>query len=169
MPAYAAAVGIGPDLDFAASRGRSSVRRSAASIPLALILSAIALTPATEPAATAAASCVRFVATNFDAPGNDNYAENLNGEWVRIKNVCATRKGIGRWKIHDHGRKHTYTIPAGTVIRPDRTITLYSGSGANTRSKLYWDRTYGAVWNNDPPEWAHLRKPDGTLMSKRAE
>ena len=140
-----------------------------ASLSLAFLSSAIALSPAANPAQTAAATCVRFVATNFDAPGNDNYAANLNGEWVRIKNFCATRKGIGGWKIHDYGRKHTYTIRAGTVIGPDRTITLYSGSGDNTRSKLFWDRTYGAVWNNDPPEVAYLRKADGTLMSKRTE
>ena len=112
---------------------------------------------------------MRFVATNFDAPGNDNYAANLNGEWVRIKNYCTTRKGIGGWKIHDYDRNHTYTIPAGTAIGPGRTITLYSGSGDNTGSKLYWDRSYGAVWNNDPPEYAYLRKADGTLMSKRTE
>ena len=58
-----------------------------ASLSLAVISSAFALLPAANPTPTAAASCVRFVATNFDAPGNDNYAANLNGEWVRIKNL----------------------------------------------------------------------------------
>ena len=46
------------------------------------------------PATADAASCVRFSATHFNAPGNDNYAENLNGEWVRIKNYCSTTKSV---------------------------------------------------------------------------
>ncbi len=109
------------------------------------------------------------MASNFDAPGNDNYEENLNGEWVRIKNVCATAKGIGGWKIHDYGNKHTYVFASGFSVGAGKTVTLYSGVGTNSSSKRYWGRTYGAVWNNSAPEYAYLRKADGTLMSKRTE
>ena len=141
-------------------------RVASASLSLALILSAIALTPAANPIATAAAGCIRFVSTNFDAAGNDHL--NPNGEWVRIKNVCTTRKGLSGWKIHDYGRNHTYTFPTGVAIGPDRTITLYTGKGTDTSSKRYWGMS-AAVWNNAPPEYAYLRKPDGTLVSKRTE
>jgi hypothetical protein len=94
-----------------------------------------------------AASCVRFSATRFDAPGNDNLAANLNGEWVRIKNYCSTTKSLSGWKIHDYGRKHVYTFPTGVRIKPGYSITLYSGKGTNTTTKRYWKRSYGAVWN----------------------
>lgn len=118
------------------------------------------------PAKAAGASCVRFVASQFDAPGNDNF--NLNAEWVRIKNVCATRKNISGWRIHDYGRNHTYVFATGVRIRPGRTITVYTGSGDNTGPKKYWGKG-AAVWNNEPPERAYLRMPDGTLRSTWTE
>jgi hypothetical protein len=122
-----------------------------------------------SPAPTEAASCVRFSATNFNAPGNDNYAANLNGEWVRIKNYCTTTKSLSGWTIKDYGSKHTFRFPTGVSIRPGYSITLYSGTGTNTSTKRFWQRTYGAVWNNTPPEYAYLRNAAGTLMSKRTE
>lgn len=144
-------------------------RVASASLSLAILFSGLTWSPAANPPAAAAGTCVKFVASNFDAAGNDNYAENLNGEWVRIKNVCATSKAIGGWKIHDYGTKHTYAFPSGFSIGAEKTVTLYSGVGTNSSSKRYWGRTYGAVWNNAAPEYAYLRKADGTLMSKRTE
>ena len=136
---------------------------------LAIGFAVLAALPMASPATTAAAGCVRFVASNFDAPGNDNYPSSLNGEWVRIKNFCATGRGIGGWKIHDYDRNHTYTFPSGFRIGPGKTVTLYSGRGSNTAAKRYWGFSYGAVWNNDPPEWASLRSGTGTVVSKWTE
>ena len=121
------------------------------------------------PATADAAACVRFSATHFNAPGNDNYAANLNGEWVRIKNYCSTTKSLSGWKIHDYGKKHTYTFASTVKIKPGYSITLYSGKGTNTTTKRFWQRTYGAVWNNSAPEYAYLRNSAGTLQSKRTE
>ena len=147
--------------------GRNSLRRiSLASLTLALILSVIGLSPAAGPGPTTAASCVRFVASNFDAAGNDH--DNENGEWVRIKNFCATSKSLSGWRIHDYNRIHTYTFASGVSIGPGKTITLYTGSGTNTSAKRYW-RMNAAVWNNSPPEYAYLKNAAGTLMSKRTE
>lgn len=145
-------------------------RGAAARILHATVALAIALgASAAVPGATAsAASCVRFVASNFDAPGNDNYAENLNGEWVRIKNVCSTTKSIGGWRIHDYGRKHTYTIPSGFRIGAGRSVTLYTGRGTRTSSKLFWGRSYGAVWNNEGDK-AYLRNGSGAIVSTWSE
>ena len=135
---------------------------------LALVVLAGGASLATA-APTEAASCVRLSATHFDAPGNDNYAANLNGEWVRIKNYCTTTKSVSGWTIKDYGSKHTYKFPTGVKIRPGYSLTLYSGKGTNTTTKRYWQRSYGAVWNNTPPEYAYLRNSSGTLMSKRTE
>jgi hypothetical protein len=136
------------------------------SLGLAVLFSAVASAPAANPATAAAATCVKFVASNFDAPGNDNEAANLNGEWVRIKNVCSSAKAIGGWKIHDYGKKHTFSFPSGVSIGAGKTITLYSGVGTNSSSKRYWGRTYGAIWNNSAPEYAYLLNGSGTLKSK---
>ena len=138
---------------------------------LAIAITAVALTtaPAANPPVAIAGGCIRFSATNFDAPGDDNQAGNLNGEWVRIKNVCGSRKAIGGWKIHDYKKIHVYRFPAGTYIGGGNTITLYSGRGSDTSGKRYWDRTYGAVWNNSAPEFAYLRNGSGTLKSRVTE
>jgi hypothetical protein len=136
-------------------------------LALCLSLLSLALVPLyASPPTASAASCVRFVASQFDAPGNDNF--NLNAEWVRIKNFCATRKNLSGWRIHDYNRIHTYTFLSGVRIGAGNTITLFTGSGSDTRAKKFWDNG-SALWNNDPPERAYLRMPDGTLRSTRTE
>jgi hypothetical protein len=117
------------------------------------------------PATVDAASCVRISGGRFDAPGNDNYASSLNGEYIKIKNYCSTRASISGWKLHDYGKKHSYTFRTGASISPGVTVTVYSGTGTETSTKKYWGRTYGAIWNNSPPERAYLRNAAGTLVS----
>jgi lamin tail-like protein len=138
----------------------SLVRR----VLLAAAVAALAL-PAIAATSVDAAACVRIRSGVFDAPGNDNYAANLNGEYIRIKNYCATSKAMGGWKLHDYGRKHTYTFSSTFRIGAGVTVTVYSGRGTNTSVRRYWGRTYGAVWNNTPPERAYLRNAAGTLQS----
>jgi hypothetical protein len=130
---------------------------------------AIAASPAGRPPIADAASCVRFSASNFDAPGNDNLAAKLNGEWVRIKNFCAAAKSLSSWTIKDYGSKHTYKFPAGVKIKAGASLTLYSGRGKSTATRRYWGRSYGAVWNNTPPEYAYLRNAAGKLQSRWTE
>ena len=140
----------------------SRVRRLA----LGLILTAgLAAQAGIQPPSADAASCVRIVSGTFDAPGNDHY--NLNGEFVRFKNVCATSKLLTGWNVHDYGRKHTFAIPSGFRIGAGVTVTLFSGSGTRTATKLFWRRPYGsgAVWNNTGTERAYLRNGSGTVVS----
>lgn len=141
-------------------------RAATASLSLALALSIAAMAPLLGHSGVAAASCVKFVASNFDAPGNDHFNE--NGEWVRIKNVCASRRSLNGWRIHDYHQNHTYTFSAGTSIAGGKSITLFTGKGTNTSWKRYW-KMNAAVWNNTGIEYAYLRKADGTLMSRWAE
>lgn len=125
--------------------------------------------PVAPMANVAAASCVRLSGGNFDAAGNDNYAAHLNGEYVRIHNACSSAKSLSGWRLHDYGRKHTFAFPSGFKLGAGRTVTVYSGKGTRSSSKLYWGRTYGAVWNNTPPERAYLRNSAGTLVSSWSE
>lgn len=124
---------------------------------------AVAAVSAATPDSAAAASCVRFSATHFDATGNDN--TNRNGEWVRIKNYCSTEKLLSSWKIHDYGTDNTYTFRSGVRIAAGATITLYTGSGTNTLAKRFWGRT-SQVWDNVTPEYAYLVNGSGVLQSK---
>ena len=134
-------------------------------VPFAAFLIAVGLLGGASSSDADAASCVRFSGGRFDAPGNDNYAQYLNGEYVKFKNYCSTSKVLTGWKVHDYAKKHVYAIPSGFRIGAGVTVTLYSGKGTRTSTRLYWNRTYGAVWNNTPPERAYLRNSSGTLMS----
>lgn len=141
-----------------------SMRAAIAGFTLAAVM-AVGVMPFVAPTSADAASCVRISGGRFNAPGNDNYAAYLNGEYIRIKNYCSTTKSVGGWKLHDYGRKHTYTFSSTFKIRPGVTVTVYSGRGTNTATRRYWGRSYGAIWNNTPPERAYLRNGAGTLVS----
>lgn len=116
-----------------------------------------------------AASCVRIVNGVFDSPDNDNYMPYLNQEYVVLKNTCGSAKDMTGWKVHDYNRLHTYRFPSGYKIGGGVSVKLHSGTGSNGKYHLYWQRGYGAVWNNDPPEKAYLRSPSGALVDTWTE
>lgn len=79
-----------------------------------------------------------------DADGNDH--DNLNDEYIVLKNNGDSSLDIGGWTISDSA-DHTYTIPSGFTLDAGETVTIYTGSGSNSDSELYWDSS-SAVWNN---------------------
>lgn len=85
------------------------------------------------------------VESNYDAVGNDN--ENLNDEYVVLRNTGSEPLDISGWTVSDEAG-HTYTFPDGTVVEPEAEVTLRTGSGTDTASTYHWGRA-GAVWNND--------------------
>jgi len=87
------------------------------------------------------------------------------GEYIKIHNYCSTAKYLTGWHVNDYGNKHRYAVPSGFKLGAYATVTLYSGTGTRTSTRLYWNRSYGAVWNNTPPERAYLRNSAGTLVS----
>jgi micrococcal nuclease len=80
-----------------------------------------------------------------DAAGNDN--ENLNGEYVTLRNRGDDSLDLSGWQISDEAGK-TYTFPDGTTLASGATLRVYSGSGTDDGTDFYWNRS-GAVWNND--------------------
>jgi len=100
---------------------------------------------------------VKIYKVNYNAPGNDRY--NLNGEYVVIKNYgdAVNLKG---WKLRDE-YGHTYVFPS-VVIPSGGTITIYTGSGIDTQTELYWGRDW-PVWNNDG-DTAYLYDSLGRLV-----
>jgi hypothetical protein len=134
-------------------------------LPLSLIVSLAVATPAAHPSQAAATTCVRVIGGVFDAPGNDNYMPYLNGEYITIHNYCGSSALMTGWHVTDQGLIHAFTFPAGYRIGAFRSIYLRSGKGTNTYLNVYWQRTYGAVWNNAPPERAYLRTPSWAVVS----
>ncbi|SEK73166.1 lamin tail domain-containing protein [Haloferax larsenii] len=79
-----------------------------------------------------------------DAPGNDN--DNLNGEYVTLRNGGTETLDLSGWTVSDAAGA-SYTFAEGTELPAGETLTLYTGSGTDTETDVYWGRS-GAVWNN---------------------
>jgi hypothetical protein len=134
-------------------------------VPILAAFVLVGVTLGVAPQAAQAASCVRISTGHFDSPGNDNYMPQLNGEYIKIRNYCTTAKYLTGWHVNDYGTKHRYAFPSGFKLNAGVTVTLHSGRGTRSATHLYWNRSYGAVWNNTPPERAYLRNAAGTLVS----
>jgi len=79
-----------------------------------------------------------------DAEGNDH--DNLNDEYIEFKNDGGQPLDLTGWTVKDEV-DHTYTFPRGFTLEPGATVTLYTGSGSDTDSELYWG-SGRAIWNN---------------------
>ena len=95
---------------------------------------------------------------NYDAQGKDN--ENLNGEWVSIKNIGTKDISLNGWTLKDAGT-NIYKFK-NIIIKPQQTIFLYTGFGKNTNTKFYWNLNT-PVWNNDH-DTLYLRDNKGLLV-----
>ncbi|HII90846.1 MAG TPA: MBL fold metallo-hydrolase [Methanosarcina sp.] len=88
---------------------------------------------------------------------------NLQDEWVQISNTGSSPVSLNGWKIEDEGNKHTYTFQSYT-LNAGTTVTVFTGKGTNSATKLYWqlDRP---IWNNNG-DTAYLYANSGKLISK---
>ena len=93
-----------------------------------------------------------------DAPGNDN--ENLNREWVAIRNEGDTSVDLTGWGIKDESASHRYDFPVSFTLLPGETVTVRTGCGTDFDTELYWCNQGSAVWNNDG-DTAFLLDPIG--------
>ena len=113
---------------------------------------------------------IEICRVNFNAPRDDNY--NLNGEWVRICNTGNQDVDLSGWRLYDNAYKegkcsdHVFYFPFGFVLQAGQSVTIYSGSGIDTGSSLYWGRTegeYGAIWTNEG-DCAYLEDSQDNLV-----
>jgi endonuclease YncB( thermonuclease family) len=74
---------------------------------------------------------------NSDANGTD--ADNVNGEWVEIRNMDPVNEvHLGGWWVRDSAL-HRYAFPAYTTIAPSDSLRLYVGRGTNTWTDFFWN------------------------------
>lgn len=98
------------------------------------------------------------VVLNYDAEGKDT--ENLNGEWVEIKNTGLKSLNLKNWTLKDLGT-NIYKFE-GCLLKPGETVFLYSGPGTDTTGKLYWNSS-SPIWNNEH-DTLYIRDNDGLLV-----
>jgi len=113
---------------------------------------------ATSTSDTTSTISVEIVYVHYDAEGNDNY--NLNDEYVVIKNVGDVSVDLEGWTLKDEA-EHTFVFPSVTLDSGE-TVTVYSGSGVNSNTELYWGSSR-AIWNNNG-DTAFLYDADGNFI-----
>lgn len=105
--------------------------------------------------------CIDVLDFHWNAEDNDCY--NLNDEYVTFKNTCSRSIDMTGWTVKDEAN-HIYTFPDFTLMG-GAMVTLYTGSGKDTTTELYWDSsgyTSNAIWNNDG-DTLYLRDISGNL------
>jgi micrococcal nuclease len=79
-----------------------------------------------------------------NAAGNDH--ENRNDEYIVFQNVGDEELDLTGWSVTDEAG-YTYYFPDSFILDSGERVTLYTGSGEDTDSELYWEHD-SAVWNN---------------------
>jgi len=81
---------------------------------------------------------------HYDAAGNDEF--NLNDEYVVLLNTDDKTIDLNGWSMHDeHG--NMFYFPNGFRLPAQHSVTVYTGSGTNMTTALYWHHKT-PVWNN---------------------
>lgn len=69
-------------------------------------------------------------------------------ENVKIRNTSKTQTlNLGGWSIRDGSHFAPFRFPAGTSIKPNGIIALYTGAGKATTKSFFWNRGAGAFAN----------------------
>jgi endonuclease YncB( thermonuclease family) len=105
---------------------------------------------------------------NGDADGTDG--ENLNGEWVRIRNLDPVRPvHLGGWTLRDSA-PGGYRFPDWVTITPGEELTVRAGSGTDTWTELFegfrqpiWDNATGG--GHGVGDTALLLDPQGDVRA----
>ncbi len=71
---------------------------------------------------------------------------NLNAEWVKICNDGATALDLTGWVLVN-SVGYFYNFPDGFTLEAGASVTVYTGSGEDTDTELYWGNS-SEVWNN---------------------
>lgn len=87
-------------------------------------------------AAAPASGAIRLRTVQYDPAGADTL-DNVNEEYVVVKNTGTSARAIGEWTLRSG--ESTYTFPE-FVLRPGRIVFVHTGSGEATRRHLYWGR-----------------------------
>ena len=106
--------------------------------------------------------CIGIYYFHWNAEGDD--CNNINDEYVVFSNSCPYSISLSGWTVKDEAT-HIYTFHDYTLAAMS-TITLYTSSGTDTSTELYWGssgKTCNAVWNNDG-DTLYLRDDEGKLV-----
>lgn len=124
---------------------------------LPLVIQGADPTPTPSPTQPGAPT-VEITYIEFNPPGDD-----LLGEYVQITNHGDTTVNLTYWYIKD-AANHMYSFSSGTAIPPGGSIRLWTGTGVNTATDIYWNSNL-PIWNNDH-DTAYLKNSAGVLVDE---
>jgi micrococcal nuclease len=104
---------------------------------------------------------VAIVEINYDAPGDDG--QNLNGEWLVMKNEGTEFLDFSGWILKDESSSHRYSFPTNFRLGVDGQVKIFSGCGTDTTTELFWCTSGSAIWNNTG-DTAFLLDPTGNVV-----
>jgi competence protein ComEC len=102
---------------------------------------------------------LRVAAVHTDAEGDDHESD----EYITFENTGDEALDISGWTVED-AASHHYTVPGDVVIKSGAMITLYTESGTETGTMLYWGSD-AAIWNNRG-DTVYVRDDSGALVLK---
>lgn len=117
-------------------------------------------------------SAALSVSVHYDADGNDT--QNLNGEWIEVRNAGSTAVALAGWWLRDTSNRgyqaHGYTFPSGARVAAGSKLRLHVGSGTNNATNYYWGWSRPAFVNpTGAPRWmgdgGFLFDPRGDLRA----
>lgn len=80
-----------------------------------------------------------------DPQGRDD--ENLNGEWIVVRNTTTATVDVSGWTVRDESTANRYVFPAGAAIAPGTDVKLRTGCGNDSARERFWCSD-GPVWSN---------------------
>ncbi len=98
----------------------------------------------------------------FDAPGDDG--QNLNGEWLVLRNASEGAVDMSGWVLRDESASHRFSFPDGFELEPNGSVQVFSGCGTDTATELFWCTTGSAIWNNGG-DTAFVLDANGTIVT----
>ncbi|MBU7031724.1 MAG: lamin tail domain-containing protein [Theionarchaea archaeon] len=104
-----------------------------------------------------------FCEIQYDAPGDD--IDDPNQEWVKICNEGDTDIDLTGWTLENYIGIF-YEFPEGFILNAGASVTIYSGTGDDSETELYWNH-YVEVWRNSG-DTISLLDPDGTVVLEYA-
>ncbi len=108
-------------------------------------------------------TCIGIFYIHANAEGND--CNNLNDEYITLKNSCGFSYDITGWRVTDETSRDPYVFP-NFVLESNSEVTLYTGCGIDAQKSLYWcssGRQCNAVWNN-AKDTIFIRNNQGDLV-----
>jgi endonuclease YncB( thermonuclease family) len=99
------------------------------------------------------------MSVNWDADGSDD--SNLNGEWVKLRNLGRTDVPLGGWRLRDSFLRSNsrrilgFEFPSWARIRAGASVKVYAGCAQSSENELYWCQR-SAVFENATYDHRHM-------------